>query len=314
MRGSTPHFSFSPPVGLALTTPLEQFRPGRAFLLWTMLGLGSLALSAWLLWGLFNRPDNRLHLLLFAFAPVLECAYYGQLGIFLLLSLTLFLVWHRRYSILAGASLLPFIFKPHLILPLAVILILWSARERTWRVFVGFSIAVIACSALSLHYGPQAWAQYTQSMSTNPDLVNGFIPTLSVLLQSAMAPSVRWIAFIPEAAACAWAAWYYWTHRAGWNWVENGLLVLLVAFVCAPYAWFMDESVLFPAVLLGMYAARKTSRPLLPVFAAGAIAATEVLAGIPANRWYFLWTPLAWLAWYLYATRWPAAGTVGSAS
>jgi hypothetical protein len=312
MPGSIPHFSISPPVGLALTAPLAHLRPGRAFLLWTMLELGCLALSAWMLWRLFDRRDNRLHLLVFAFAPALSCEYYGQLGIFLLLSLTLFLVWHRVYPTLAGAALLPFILKPHLVLPLAAVLVLWSARERTWRILAGFAVALIACSALSFHYDPGAWAQYRISMSANSDLVHGFLPTLSALLQSVIAPSARWVAFIPEAAACAWAAWYYLTHRTCWNWVEHGLLVLLVALVCAPYAWFMDESILFPAILLGMYAAQKNRRLLLPIFVAGTLAAIEVLANVPTNRWYFLWTPAAWLAWYLYATRRPTNDRVSS--
>jgi hypothetical protein len=88
-----------------------------------------------------------------------------------------------------------------------------------------------------------------------------------------------------------------------WDWGHHGLLVLLVSVACAPYAWFTDEAVLLPAVLAGLYAATELRRSLLPLALFGGVALIEVLRAVPLTSPYYLWTPLAWLAWYLYATR-----------
>jgi hypothetical protein len=84
--------------------------------------------------------------------------------------------------------------------------------------------------------------------------------------------------------------------------MEQGLLVLLVSAVCAPYAFFYDESMLLPAVLAGIYCAADSRRSLLPLGLIAGVALVEVFANVQITSPYYLWTPLAWLAWYLYAT------------
>jgi hypothetical protein len=130
-----------------------------------------------------------------------------------------------------------------------------------------------------------------------------FIPTVSVGLRFAVDRSARWIEFVPEACACAWAAWYYWTRRARWEWAREGLLVIAVGVVCAPYAWFTDEAVMFPAILAGIYAAEKSARAwvLLGLITAGCL--VGVFREIQLPSAFYLWTAPAWLGWYVYATR-----------
>jgi hypothetical protein len=81
------------------------------------------------------------------------------------------------------------------------------------------------------------------------------------------------------------------------------MLVLLVSVACAPYAWFSDEALLFPAIMAAVYRAQDRERTLVPfgIFAGAAL--MEVLAGVPMTSPYYLWTTPAWLAWFLYAMR-----------
>jgi len=111
-----------------------------------------------------------------------------------------------------------------------------------------------------------------------------------------------WLQFLPEGAGCVWALWYFWTRRTRWDWMDHGLLVLLVSAACTPYAWFTDESMLLPAIMAGVYRADESGRSLLPFGLFAGAAMMEVFAEIPITSAYYLWTVPAWIAWYLYAT------------
>jgi hypothetical protein len=79
--------------------------------------------------------------------------------------------------------------------------------------------------------------------------------------------------------------------------------VMLVSVLCAPYAWFTDESVLLPAVLAGMYRAMESRRSLVPIVVFAIAALVELYADVRITAWYYMWTAPAWLAWFVYATR-----------
>jgi hypothetical protein len=97
--------------------------------------------------------------------------------------------------------------------------------------------------------------------------------------------------------------WYFWTRRNRWSWMDQGLLVLLVSAMCAPYSWITDEAVLLPAMLTGLYRAVAMRRSVLPlVVVAGAALVEFFVADVKITTQYYLWTMPAWLAWYLYAT------------
>jgi hypothetical protein len=111
-----------------------------------------------------------------------------------------------------------------------------------------------------------------------------------------------WLQFLPQACAGTWALWYFWTRRDRWNWMDHGLLLLLVSAMCTPFGWFFDESMLLPAVLAGLYRAVEARRSILPLALFAGAALVEVLASVQVTSPFYLWTTPAWLAWYLYAT------------
>jgi Glycosyltransferase family 87 len=312
MEEDFPKVTVSPPIAFFLAAPLGYVSAKTGLILWLLLMLGCAALAMLLLWLLHGRPDSRFHVLVFGFPPTLSCLMAGQLGIFFLLEVTAFLYWRRTRPWLAGAALVLCAMKPHLFLPALVVLLIESAVRRDFRALGGFVAALGVCCALMLATDRQVWTQYDQ-MLKSARLMDVFIPTLGVGLRFALGGfglggfgpdhGARWIEFVPEAAACAWAAWYYWTRRARWEWTREGLLVIAVGLVCAPYAWFTDEAILFPAILAGIYAREKSTQAwvLLGLIAAGCL--VGVFRSIQLPSAFYLWTAPAWLGWYLYATR-----------
>ena len=292
----------SPPIGLVLVLPLGFLSAKSGLVLWMLVELACLSLSLWAVWQLAGKPPSRLHLLGYLFAPALACFMAGQIGIFLLLGLSLFLLWRETRPFLAGAALLPMTLKPHLFCQL-----------RWFSSFGQSCGADRASSSACSQPQPSAsrWSsasirsiltQYTAMLHSNL-IQDRFAPTLSAYLRWDIAPAAVWLEYLPTALATLWALGYFWSRRARWDWLQDGLLVVLVGVMCAPYAWLTDEAVLLPAVLLGIYRARATGRSLLPIALFAAVALIELYANVRITSWYYTWTAPAWLAWFVYATQ-----------
>lgn len=294
--------SGSPPLILLLAAPMALFSAKTGLVVWFALLFAALCASLWFLWMLQGRPDTLLYLLGFAFAPVIACLQCGQIGILFLFGILVFLYFRESHPWLAGAWLVPLALKPHLFLPFAVALLLWIVSRRAYRVLGGFALALGACLAVVFYLDPSAWPQYLRMMKSQ-NLIADFVPTLSDAMQRLVAPHLTWLRFVPEAGACLWAAWYFRARRNRWDWMDQGMVTLLVSCLCAPYGFFFDESVLLPAVLAGMLRARRSGRSLWPLWIVGAAALIECFYSVRVTSLFYLWTTPAWLLWYLYAAK-----------
>ncbi len=311
--GDRPLIMRNPPLAFFLALPLGFVSSKLGMILWLLVLIASLMASIRMLWILHGQPNSRVHLLGYCFAPILACLMAGQLGIFLLLGITLFLRFYKSRPFSAGAALLLCSIKPHLFLPLGIVLLAWAVSRKAYRILAGFGFALLASSALSFCFDPRAWHQYAQMMNM-AGVQEEFVPTLSLMFRLLVDRQAAWPQFVPAIAGCAWALWYFWTRRNRWNWMDQGLLLLIVSVGCAPYAWFTDESVLLPAILAALYRAENSNRSLLPFGVIDGIALIEVMTHIQITTVFYLWTVPAWLGWYLYATGGKGAptGEVGS--
>jgi Glycosyltransferase family 87 len=274
----------SPPVIFFLIAPLGLVGERTAAILSGFFLIASLGLSIHIVWLMLGRKLGLVHLFCFCLAPVLACLMGGQIGIFLLLGVVLFLRFHESQPFIAGMALLPCAFKPHLFVPVVIVLLVWVVCRRTYSILVGFGAAVVAACAVALLLDPFVWSQYMQSLMT-AKLTEPFVPTLSKLFRLLIHRNTVWLQFVPCVLSCCWALWYFLTRRDRWNWMDQGMLLLLVSVACAPYSWYTDEAILLPAVLVGIYKTRGSGRSLLPFALIAAAPLVELLS------------------WYLYESR-----------
>jgi hypothetical protein len=218
----------------------------------------------------------------------------------------LFLYFHRTRPLLAGAALLPCALKPHLFLVFAVGLLLWMIYRRAWRVLAGFAAALILSCSVTWWFDPRAWQQYFTMMRTTT-VMQAFIPTFGMALRYLVDRNATALEYVPLVLGCLWAPWYFWTRKHRWDWMQQGLLLLVVSDVCAPYGYFTDECILLPFVLAGLYAAVGAKRSIVPLAILDAAAIIEVVAQVNIISPWYLWSVPAWVGWYFYATRKPAA-------
>ena len=130
------------------------------------------------------------------------------------------------------------------------------------------------------------------------------LPTASMLFRASIDINAFWLLFVPSAIAVLWGLWYY--KRNHWDWATHGMLLMLVCIFTSPYSWFSDEIVLLPALVFALQLADKRKYSAWLLLAINTAALYIVLVDHAAlSSHAYIWTPLTWLIWYLYATYQP---------
>lgn len=301
----------NPPFALVLALPLGVMSVKVGVVVWSVLIVAALMISIRLLWVMHGRPPDRLHLLGYVFAPALACVQLGQTPTFALLGLVLYLHFHRKKPLVAGLCIPLLAIKPQLLVPFGLILVVWAVTRRSYILLTGAAVGMVSALVVPMWLSPRLWTDYVAVLHT-ANSENHLIPTVSALVRE-IHPRADWMQVIPVAAACAWAIWYFRRHTRDWDWNREGLLLLLVSIWTAPYAWFVDEIILLPAILRGIYVCARLERPLISFGLVDAAALVPVLLGVPLGSGAFIWTSTAWLAWYIYALRKPALPAIAAA-
>jgi hypothetical protein len=298
------------PPSLLLALPLGFLGIRAASLLWSAILLVCFWLSVRTIAAMHHQPRNKLNFLAYAFAPALSCLITGQTALFVLLGLTLFLRFHRSQPFLAGVALWFCALKPQLFVPFAVVLLVWLIATRSYRIFLGAMLAFGFSMAIVLAMDPHVWLHYAQMMKA-VQFETRVIPCLSTLLRLFTVPGAFWLQYLLAVLGCVWAIFYQVGRFREWDWMEHGSLLMLVSLAVAPYSWFMDQSVLLPALLHTLYGTR--SRTLIAAFALiSAVIELLNIRGISlGNSLVYAWTPLVWLAWYLISSH-SRSGLIGN--
>jgi len=295
----------NPPPALLLVLPLGWLGATVGEWLWLALLLASLVASVQMIRSSYGFrkafQEAPLHLLAYAFAPVLACLLAAQVALFLTLGLVLFLRWHRSRPFCAGASIWLCLLKPHLFVPFGVVLLLWIFLTRSYRILAGIVTALAVSSAVVSALNPHIWAQY-QSMMREQRIDRLELPCLSIALRQYVYPHTLWLQCLPAAIGCVWAIAYLRKRQAKWDWLEHSPMLMLVSVLAAPYSWCMDQTVLLPALLAGLYVT--SSRTWIAILALmSAVIEIAALRGVALGSPFYLWTAPAWLIWYLLANR-----------
>ena len=288
----------NPPWSLFLAAPLGFCGVRAGLFVWTLAGVACILFSAQLL---DVPPKDRAFA--YVFAPAVAAVFMGQSSPFTLLGFALFLYFQRTRPFLSGASLLLMALKPHLFILFWVILLVDCIHRRRFLILAGFISALAVGSLFPVFFDAHVWRHYL-AMLHGSTLKHQVFPTVSMLFRMLIDPQAFWLLFVPSALATLWALWYYARSRQEWDWRTHGMLLMLVSVLVSPYSWLTDEAVLMPSILFALTYAEKRKYAawiLLAINTAVLLIALVKQASLTSRA--YLWTPLAWLAWFLYATR-----------
>lgn len=287
------------PPALLLTYPLGFASVSAGQYVWISLLLGCFLLSVRLVCDTLGTTATYVQILGYSFAPGLVCIAAGQMAIFVLLGLALFLRFHQSQPFLAGAALWFCLLKPQLFLPFSIVMCLWMWQTKQYRIIGGVVTAVVLTAAVVFALDSNCWTEYGQMMKVlRYDKVN--IPCISIVLRDSL-PGGPFIQYAPAAIGSFWAIRYFWRHRSEWQWIEHGSMVLLVSLLVAPYTWFLDQCVAVPALLRGLNVTRSRAMVFLLALAGGVIEIAPLTGRELLHSKFYLWTAPFWLVWYAIA-------------
>lgn len=291
----------APPALLAVL-PLGFFPVRLASVYWGVILAGALGLSIRIVAGLFERERSLATLIACSFAPALSCLIAGQMSIFALLGLVLFLKMQHRSPFWAGCSLWLCALKPQIFVLFGIVLVLWVVKNRSYRVLAGLLVTLGASAACAMALDPHVWADYFRMLQKEkiPDLM---IPCIGTVLRLITWPDRAWVQLIPLALGSAWAVWYFFRNQDSWEWLEHGSSVMLASVLAAPYSWFMDQSVLLPALMKEVSdGASGASIAVLALLSA--IVEFANLRGVPLSTMALYSSSAAWwVLWYMWVLR-----------
>lgn len=290
----------NPPTLLIATVPLGLLPERTAAIVWLIALCGAFVLSVKALEKLNGGAEDRFHLTGYLFPPAIACLFSGQIGLFLLLGAVLFLLAVPRRPFLAGLSLAVFAVKPHLAVPFFVVLMLWSLRERRWRILWGAMCGTGVLLLAGLAADPHGWAHYA-TMIQSEAIGGEFVPSPGFALREFVAPARVWVQAVPCVIGSLWALWHYWGRREDWNWVEEAPFLFLVSVTVSPYSWFTDQSLALPAVAISLHRQSSSSKVRAVFALVAAVGILTVFSHDQLNAPVFLLLSPLWLGFCIYA-------------
>ncbi len=252
------------------------------------------------------------------FFPVLQSMKMGQLGILFAASISLFLYLQSLGAFfLAGLSLLPLTFKPHLFFLFVIPGILWikqlPSRARTQFLvgsLGGFCLLVVWCCAL----WPSGFMYWLHALTSKQ---SGLMGAQAVHISDwQTATIVTWIRLMLQHYTGVLAAWpmltipllsfivcslYLYRHCRPVRWETLTPPLLCLSLGTSNYGWVFDQSVLV-VCQIGLISALYTLHDRARIFACILLlAGLQALAIIGSNvlrlpQQFYAWVPWAYLA------------------
>src|SRR4029077_5739175 len=119
---------------------------------------------SWRMYGDGPHPPTVFLLAGYLFAPVAACLVAGQMGMVLLLGISLFLLLEPDHPFLAGAALLIPMAKPHIFALLWPILVVWVIARKRWSLLGGVATAIFFALLIALAFDPAIFQHYREML------------------------------------------------------------------------------------------------------------------------------------------------------
>ena len=303
-----PLMMWLPPWALVLLYPFLYWNFETSSQLWLATNVFLLVLSTKLLCQTFEAPKNSriyLYLASLMFVPSLSCIELGQVSILLLFGVSLF-IWSIKFQrdLLAGCSLVLLTLKPHLFLPLGIVVLYWIFKTSRFRVLTGAACAFVALLFLVFLLSPAALEFWISSLTEirpgAPSKISWITPTIVgmtrlLLAEGKVIPNWPLILFpgilaIVTLLACI-------RYRLSESLIPLTPLILAVSFCFSPFGWIFDAVVLLPCVIQALlYLKNKNELPglfaLLVIFAVSQMVVLYVHGSYFGSHHSFFWFPL----------------------
>ena len=241
-----------PPWALPLLLPFAAFPYVPGWYLWIFLQALLVGVSSVWLWTLFAGVRGRRGALAIGmlFPPTLIMVLGGQIGGVLLFASTAFF-WaaDRRRDLLAGICLWILATKPHLFIPLGLLVVVWAIYERRLLVPTVACVLIAAGSIIAISLRPEVFPEYVDFVQASAP--TGYLPvTLGGVARLVGGPDRFWVQWIPSLLVLAVIPVIWSREGRNWTWIACGPGILALGLLTGPYGLVHDLVLLIPCILL----------------------------------------------------------------
>jgi hypothetical protein len=312
-KTNAPLMMWNPPWTLTMIIPFGLFSYFTARVLWFLLNICIVFASVAYTWRYYGGSPDKVWiawLVGFVFAPTLQVIKVGQISPVFLLGLIGFLYFEKKQKWwLAGSLAALTTIKPHLLYLFLFVILLWSWRQKNWRVLGGMTLTIFLALFISWAINPNLISQYIYAIAHYPpsDYASA---TLGTALRVVFGENRFWLQFVPPAFGCAWLLAYWLGRRSTWNWSEQIAPVVLVSIATTAYGWTFDQVVLLiPMILVAYWCYLQGWRIKIVLLYTPYLIINFLITILPVYQSAYWWTGLGFLLWYFWAKSW-----VGSVS
>ena len=298
-----------PPTVLPLFL-LFGFLPFRfSIILWLLLNAILLLISTLWIWRIYQGPLNKRWVAIFCvltFTPAIFAFFEAQVTFIILLGITgfLFFVEQRKWFI-AGVFLSLLTIKFQLLLPFLITVILWIIYERRWKVMAGAVLASLISLLIVIIIRPSILMDYLIFL-TDLTAWPCIQPVLGALFCVFRDDRIDWLSYIPTALGIIILVIIWWRNKDKWSWKEWISLFIIISILTAPYAYMHDEllfliPVLEVAIVILMIRQNRTSYFIMAAYWLMNLIALILIPTLRYLQIYYLWMPILFLGFYILA-------------
>ena len=307
---------YNPPPMLSIAMLFGAMSYETAKVVWLCLLGISLISSVAILWDLAGGSPRRLGIALAVsmwFAPTMFALYFGQVSVFILLGLALFLRFEQSGNyFLAGAAAFALCIKPHLVYLATIAMIVWALRTRCRSFFRGVAFAG-AVAVLPMLFNPGVYFEYWEVFESRT-IQQYATSTVGSLARLVLDRQDQFsLQFLPVSLG-----FFFLTVRLIrtplrlWDWQRELPGLVVVSLATSVYGWVNDQVLLLVALVPLLACGVRQGG--MASWAGGVGGA--VIVGVPLVQaflgvntvWYF------WIPWLFIPITWmiPAACSADS--
>jgi len=304
---------WNPPLVLLILAPFGILPFIIAFKLWLFLNVFLLVMTLYVTWHMAAGSDYQKYFPLvliagFLFGDTIHLIRLGQISAIILFSLILgiSLIKKEKDSI-AGAILFLTAIKPHLVYLVLSVIVVWSIRERRWKIIIGMTLAAFLTSIVSWLFFPEWLTAYRNALYQLP--YSGiYCSTLGSFAASVWGVTFfRYIGVLLLPMAFPLSKLIL---RRGWLTTIN--VGLTISIPLSPYGFSFDQVLLLPAVTeMIAWLIKKELSSFKAIFILGGLfvtyAASIWMMTIQLPYYWHFWTALALFFLYFVAWRYRCA-------
>jgi len=299
---------WNPPWLLALTMPFSIITYSTSRMIWFLLELLVLFVSADMLWTLYGGDSRKRWIAWIAvlfFGPTLHTLKLGQITPVILLGSVGFLYFQQKGKpFWAGVLVSLILIKPHLLYLFMVAVLLWSLKSKNWKVIAGMAVGILLPFILASLPNVHLISQYIYAIRNYPP-EDWQTATLGTPLRYLFGQDLFFLQFVPSIIGLIWLGIYWLIYNKKWNWLTVLPVIIVVSTTTAAYGWAHDVSILaFTIVQVATYYSfKKWTIKSMIVFTTFWLVSL-LNAFLNTSQHWFWWLSSFYLVWYILANHW----------